>query len=119
MSTRNAARARTARNAQNARNTASVQRAWNARKARNAWSTRSAWRVAGDLSVSKLLGATVLALCLGACASVQPWERGTLARPEMQLDPNPLQTGLYEQVYDSKEAASGGGDTAGAGCGCN
>ena len=61
----------------------------------------------------------VAALSLGACASVQPWERGTLARPEMQLDPNPLQTGLYEQVYDSKEAASGGAGTAGAGCGCN
>ena len=52
-------------------------------------------------------------------ADVEPWQRGTLARPEMQLDPNPLQTGLYEQVYDSKEAASGGTDTAGAGCGCN
>ena len=63
--------------------------------------------------------AAVLALILSACASVQPWERGTLARPEMQLDPNPLQTGLYEQVYDSKEAAGGGTKTAGAGCGCN
>lgn len=60
-----------------------------------------------------------LALSLSACASVQPWERGTLARPEMQLDPNPLQTGLYEQVYDSKEAAGGGTRAAGAGCGCN
>ena len=37
----------------------------------------------------------------------------------MQLDPNPLQTGLYEQVYDSKEAASGGTKAEGAGCGCN
>ena len=36
----------------------------------------------------------------------------------MQLDPNPLQTSLYEQVYESKEAASGGTKTAGAGCGC-
>ena len=62
---------------------------------------------------------TALALGLSACASVQPWERGTLARPEMQLDPNPLQTGLYEQVYDSKEAAGGGTKAAGAGCGCN
>lgn len=60
-----------------------------------------------------------LALSLGACASVKPWERGTLARPEMQLDSNPLQTGLYEQVYDSKEAAGGATKAAGAGCGCN
>ena len=60
-----------------------------------------------------------VALSLGACANVQPWERGTLARPEMQLDSNPLQTRLYEQVYDSKEAAGGGTKAAGAGCGCN
>ena len=56
---------------------------------------------------------------LSACETVQPWERGTLARPEMQLDPNALQTGLYEQVYYSKEATRGGTKTAGAGCGCN
>ena len=69
------------------------------------------------LVAALLAGAVTLGL--GACAGVQPWERGTLARPEMQLDPNPLQSGLYEQVYDSKEAASGGAGTAGAGCGCN
>ena len=64
------------------------------------------------------IGAAIVS-CLCACTTLQPWERGTLARPEMQLDPNPLQTGLYEQVYDSKEAASGGAGAAGAGCGCN
>ena len=56
---------------------------------------------------------------LCACEPVVPWKRGTLARPEMQIDPNALQTELYEQVYDSKEAASGGLTSAGAGCGCN
>ena len=70
-------------------------------------------------SPGSLLGGAALALWLTGCASVQPWERGTLARPEMQLDPNALQSGLYEQVYDSKEASSGGSKTAGAGCGCN
>ena len=75
-------------------------------------------RITGDLWPRILiLFSTVL--CFGACATVQPWERGRLARPEMQLDPNPVQSGLYEQVYDSKEAASGGTSTAGAGCGCN
>ena len=64
-----------------------------------------------------IVAAVVLAL--SACESVRPWERGTLARPEMQLDPNALQTGLYEQVYYSKEASRGGSKTAGAGCGCN
>ena len=68
---------------------------------------------------SRMLTFTVVPLLLSACASVQPWERGTLARPEMQLEPSALQAGLYEQVYDSKEASSGGTKTAGAGCGCN
>ena len=63
--------------------------------------------------------AAALAPLLGACASVDPWERGALARPEMQFEPSPLHGDLYEQVYDSKEAASGGSGTAGAGCGCN
>ena len=64
-----------------------------------------------------VVAAVALALC--ACESVQPWQRGRLARPEMQLDPNPLQTSLYEQVYFSKEASRGGMKPAGAGCGCN
>ena len=66
-----------------------------------------------------LSACAVLLLSLSACTSVQPWQRGTLARPEMQLDANPLQTRLYDQIYDSKEASSGGTGTAGAGCGCN
>ncbi len=56
---------------------------------------------------------------LGGCETVKPWERGTLARPEMQLDSDPLETKLSAQVYTSKEAASGGNGAAGAGCGCN
>ncbi len=58
-------------------------------------------------------------LTLQGCETVQPWERGTLARPEMQLDPDVLGSQLYNQVYYSKEASSGGSQTAGAGCGCN
>ena len=64
----------------------------------------------------------IVLLCLvilASCQTVQPWERGTLARPEMQLDEDALASQLFEQVYDSKEASSGGADTAGAGCGCN
>ena len=70
-------------------------------------------------SPSGAIAVAAIALLLAACAPVRPWERGTLARAEMQFEPNSLQTGLYEQVYESKEAASGGTKTAGAGCGCN
>lgn len=62
---------------------------------------------------------TILFLALTACETVQPWERGTLAKPEMQLNADPLGSKLYDQVYYSKEASSGGNDVAGAGCGCN
>ena len=58
-------------------------------------------------------------ICLTGCETVQPWERGALARPEMQLDADPLNSQLLDQVYYSKEASSGGSQVAGAGCGCN
>jgi len=60
-----------------------------------------------------------LAFALSACEAVSPWQWGSLARPEMQLDPSALQSALYEQVYESKEASRGRAKTAGAGCGCN
>ena len=58
-------------------------------------------------------------LSLAACTNVEPWERGTLARPDMQFAPDPLDTKLMDHVYDSKEASGGGSQAAGAGCGCN
>ena len=58
-------------------------------------------------------------LILTSCESVQPWERGKLARPEMQLSSDRLSDAFYEHVYYSKEASSGGTGAAGAGCGCN
>jgi type IV pilus biogenesis protein CpaD/CtpE len=61
--------------------------------------------------------------CLAAgCASFappQPWEKGTLARPEMQIDPDPLETRIQQHIYTSKEAATGGYGVGGGGCGCN
>lgn len=60
-------------------------------------------------------------LLLGGCAleRVQPWERGVLARPAMQLDAYPLDRYLDDHVYFSKESASGGAGIGGGGCGCN
>ncbi len=58
---------------------------------------------------------------LAGCASepVQPWERGTLAKSEMQWAPDPLEAVLRDHIYFSKEASTGGGGAAGGGCGCN
>jgi len=56
---------------------------------------------------------------LVGCAHVEPWERGTLAKPEMALTPNALKTALRTHKFTSREAASGGDAATGGGCGCN
>jgi Protein of unknown function (DUF3570)/Domain of unknown function (DUF4266) len=45
---------------------------------------------------------------LTACAPVRAWERGNLAKPQMALDPYPLQSALRAHNYGSREAAAGG-----------
>ena len=55
---------------------------------------------------------------LTACTTVQPWERGNLAKPQMSLDPYPLQSSLRAHNYGSREAAAGGNAAQGGGCGC-
>ena len=68
---------------------------------------------------------TVLALiacALAGCASMEPpkaWEKGNLARPEMQFDYDRLDTKTQQHIYTSKEAATGGYGVGGGGCGCN
>lgn len=65
--------------------------------------------------------AVLAALALSGCA-VQPvevWERGRLARWDMQLDPDPLDAAMREHTFFSKEAVSGKLAPAGGGCGCN
>lgn len=64
-----------------------------------------------------LLAAALLALA--GCETVQPWERGTLAREDMQWQPDVMESKLRDHIYYSKEASSGGTGAAGGGCGCN
>ena len=64
----------------------------------------------------------LLAAGVAGCATMappQPWEKGTLARPEMQLDPDPLDTKITQHIYTSRDAAAGGYVAGGGGCGCN
>lgn len=58
------------------------------------------------------------AVGLAGCAEVQPWERGNLAKPQMALDPHPLQSEMRGHNYGSREAAGGGNMGSGGGCGC-
>lgn len=63
----------------------------------------------------------ILGLALGGCSSLgaKPWQRGTLARADMQIEADPVQAGLDDHIYFSKEASSGGRGFGGGGCGCN
>ncbi|MRX08249.1 DUF4266 domain-containing protein [Pseudoduganella sp. FT25W] len=58
-------------------------------------------------------------LLCGCATAVQPWERGTLARPEMTFNSDALERKFAEHIYSSKEAAAGGAGVGGGGCGCN
>jgi len=58
-------------------------------------------------------------LVLGGCANLKPWERDILASESMAFDPDPLEAGLRNHVYFSKEASLPGGGAGGGGCGCN
>ncbi|MDP3332745.1 MAG: DUF4266 domain-containing protein [Methylococcaceae bacterium] len=60
----------------------------------------------------------VLVSILTACAPVQPWQRGNLAKPQMASDPYPLQSALRAHNYGSREAAAGSNAAQGGGCGC-
>jgi hypothetical protein len=62
---------------------------------------------------------TLLLVLTAGCATIKPWQRGTLADPIMQADRDPLGQGLLDHVYFSREAAAGGRRVGGAGCGCN
>ena len=67
-----------------------------------------------------LLPLIILAgLVCSSCQPVKAWERGTLAKPEMAIDADPMETTLNSHIFFSKEASNGGHNAAGGGCGCN
>ena len=53
-----------------------------------------------------------------AVAVAQQWERGNLAKPQMEFDRNPAQSELRAHAYSAREAALSGSAGAGGGCGC-
>ena len=68
-----------------------------------------------------LLRASLVAtsLCVCACTTVAPYQRGHLAREDMALEANPGFAKAIEKTFAAKEAASGGASVGGGGCGCN
>ena len=69
----------------------------------------------------ELIIPSILFLSINACSSlgVEPWDRDLLAKPEMELLSDPMETATDEHIYFSKEATSGGQGFGGGGCGCN
>lgn len=64
----------------------------------------------------------LLALSLAAAASgcaVRPWQREILAKPVMQLDPNPTEVRLRESLLSYREGSTGALGSKGGGCGCD
>lgn len=68
-----------------------------------------------------LLVTICLSVSLAGCSvpKVQAWDKQDLAKPEMALDPDRLETRYSEHIYFSREGTSGGWSIGGGGCGCN
>ncbi|MBX3617086.1 DUF4266 domain-containing protein [Nitrosomonas sp.] len=61
----------------------------------------------------------IFGVTLTGCVHVAPWERGNLAKSQMEIDPFPLQSEIQAHNYSSREAApSHKSSSGGGGCGC-
>jgi hypothetical protein len=67
----------------------------------------------------KLACAVGLVAGMIGCATVAPYERERLAKPDMQLERNGDASAGEEHATAYREGSSGGGSSAGGGCGCN
>ena len=63
--------------------------------------------------------AGIAAVLSGCAATVKPWDRDLLAKPQMRFIPHPMLSAVDDHIYFSKEGSAGGMDAAGGGCGCN
>lgn len=63
-------------------------------------------------------GMAALAMVLGGCATVEPWQRSRLANPCMVFDSNGAQLTFDTHWLTAREGAAGGFGIQGGGCGC-
>ena len=67
----------------------------------------------------RLLAAALVAAALGAgCATVEPWQRGTLADQCMIFDADGTLIGYTTHWQEAREGSAGGFGVQGGGCGC-
>ncbi|HKP94482.1 MAG TPA: DUF4266 domain-containing protein [Fibrobacteria bacterium] len=60
-----------------------------------------------------------LALALGGCAAVKPFEREKLADPIMDPAGHFSKQTLEQKFFSTREGSIGGGGGVGGGCGCS
>ena len=66
----------------------------------------------------RILVVLAIATTSGACATVQPWQRGRLADPCMTFEANAALNAYAAHWQESREGSSGGAGVQGGGCGC-
>jgi hypothetical protein len=76
-------------------------------------------RIEEKSDVMTRLFSLVLVCGLGACATVAPYERERLARPDMEVGRNADAKAGEEHATAYREGSSGGMGSSGGGCGCN
>lgn len=64
-------------------------------------------------------GALLVLSIAAGCTTVQPWERGTLAKPVMAPDDPVHETTQKQRTYNAKEGGAEATGVGGGGCGCN
>jgi hypothetical protein len=74
---------------------------------------------APNRALSFLLLLVAVAAIAQGCASVAPYERERLARPDMELGRNPDAAAGEEHATAYREGSSGAMGASGGGCGCN
>ena len=68
-----------------------------------------------------VVAALAATVALAGCAHppIQPWQREHLSKRAMRFDADPLESRFRQHMFGSREAAEGGYDQPGGGCGCN
>jgi hypothetical protein len=64
------------------------------------------------------IGFTSAAFTAAGCATVQPWERGRLAPPQMKFDDDASLATYEAHWLEAREGSAGGSGVQGGGCGC-
>jgi len=65
-----------------------------------------------------LAGLTDVPLLNTGCVTVQAWERGRLANPEMKFDDDASLAAYQAHWQEAREGAAGGSGVQAGGCGC-